>query len=158
MRPSHLVAVVVVLVGGALLLYRTPITDTRSSAPTEQKGEFAGVSLNLEFATTTKTREKGLGGRNSIPDDYGMLFSFPDEGMYGFWMKDTLIPLDIFWLDTKGRVVYVAADVDPSSYPYVFYPPVPAQYVLETRAGFARIHQIRTGIPLRLQNWPTVSE
>ncbi len=122
------------------------------------RGEFGGVSLRIEFATTTAAREKGLGGRKSIPNDYGMLFVFPWDGYYGFWMKDTLIPLDMFWLDDKGQVVSMAQNVATSTYPGVFYPSVPARYVLETAAGFAQAHGIATGTPFVLQNWPSVSE
>lgn len=114
--------------------------------------------MKVEFATTTIAREKGLGGRKSIPDNYGMLFVFPKDDYYGFWMKDTLVPLDMFWLDDKGHVISVAEDVEPSTYPNVFYPLAPARYVLETVAGFARRHGIATGTPLILQNWPSVSE
>lgn len=138
----------------ALFFYRTP------PSPTEHlpRGEFGGVSLRIEFATTSAAREKGLGGRKVIPSDYGMLFVFPKDDYYGFWMKDTLVPLDMFWLDDKGQVVYTAQDVATSSYPNVFYPPVPARYVLETVAGFAAAHGIATGTPLMLQSWPSVSE
>ena len=82
----------------------------------------------------------------------------PQDGLYGFWMKDTLVPLDIFWLDAKGQVVSIARDVATSSYPNVFYPSAPARYVLETAAGFARDHTIATGTPLLLKNIPSVSE
>ena len=122
------------------------------------RGEFGGVSLRIEFATTTATREKGLGGRQSIPGDYGMLFVFPSDGYYGFWMKDTLVPLDMFWLNDKGQVVSIAQDVATSTYPEVFYPSTAARYVLETAAGFAHAHAIATGTPFILQNWPSVSE
>lgn len=120
--------------------------------------EFGGVSLNIEYATTKVDREKGLGGRESIPSDYGMLFVFQKDDRYGFWMKDTLIPLDIFWLDNKGQVVSIAQNVATSSYPNVFYPSIPARYVLETSAGFAGAHGIATGTPLQLKNFPSVSE
>ena len=120
--------------------------------------EFGGVSLRIDYATTTATRERGLGGRTSIPSDYGMLFVFAKSDFYGFWMKDTLVPLDMFWLDDKGQVVSIAEDVVPASYPHVFYPSTPARYVLETVAGFARAHGIATGTPLLLKNFPTVSE
>jgi uncharacterized membrane protein (UPF0127 family) len=73
-------------------------------------------------------------------------------------MKDTLMPLDIFWLDAEGHVVSLREDVATSSYPNVFYPSAPARYVLETVAGFAREHDIKTGTPLQLKNFPTVSE
>jgi len=120
--------------------------------------EFGGVSLNIDYATTPGTRGRGLGGRTSVPDDYGMLFVFPEDGLYGFWMKDTLVPLDIFWLDSKGQVVSIAQDVATSSYPNVFYPTAPARYVLETATGFARAHSIATDTPLRLKYFPIVSE
>ena len=87
-----------------------------------------------------------------------MLFVFAKPDYYGFWMKDTLIPLDMFWLDDKGQVVSMALDVATSSYPAVFYPTEPALYVLETNAGFARAHGIATGTPLLLRNFPHVSE
>src|SRR3989344_4976196 len=101
-------------------LYRTPSSTA----------EFGGVSLRIEYATTESVRERGLGGRASIPDNYGMLFVFPKEDSYGFWMKDMLAPIDIFWLNDKGQVVSIAEDVATSSYPSVFYPSAPARYVL----------------------------
>ena len=85
-----------------------------------------------------------------------MLFAFPRDALYGFWMKDTLVPLDIFWLDEEGRVVSMALEVATSSYPDVFYPSAPARYVLETVAGFARAHSIATGTVLLLKKFPSV--
>src|SRR3989344_3255823 len=73
-------------------------------------GKFGGVSLRIEYATTEIERERGLGGRESIPNDYGMLFVFPKDDVYGIWMKDTLVPLDIFWLDAQGQVVSMKMD------------------------------------------------
>ncbi len=125
-----------------LFAYRTQTPPTLSAA------EFGGVSLRIEYATTPESRERGLGGRTEIQDDYGMLFVFPKNDYYGFWMKDMLMPLDIFWLDAQGHVVSMALDVATSTYPNVFYPSIPAQYVLETAAGFAREHSIATGTPL----------
>ena len=87
-----------------------------------------------------------------------MLFVFANDDKYGFWMKDMLVPLDIFWLDSDGHVVSIIKDVATSTYPNVFYPPEPARYVLETAAGFARAHAIKTGTLLRLKNVPSVSE
>jgi uncharacterized membrane protein (UPF0127 family) len=144
----------IAVIGAALLFYKT------SSSPAEPAvtGEFGGVSLKIDYATTSAARERGLGGRTNIPDDYGMLFVFPKDDVYGFWMKDTLVPLDIFWLDAQGHVVSMAQDVATSSYPNVFYPTAPARYVLETAAGFARAHSVATGTPFRLKNFPSVTE
>ncbi|MHB8660811.1 MAG: DUF192 domain-containing protein [Minisyncoccota bacterium] len=154
-RNSVLYAVIIVIgLAVGFVIYRTSSTETY--APPE--ASFGGVSLNVEYATTEASRERGLGGRKSIPSDYGMLFVFPKDDYYGFWMKDTLVPLDMFWLDDKGQVVYIARDVATSTYPNVFYPSAPARYVLETAAGFAQAHAIATGTPLLLKNFPSVSQ
>lgn len=120
--------------------------------------EFGGVSLNIEYATTSAALELGLGGRTRIPDDYGMLFVFPRDDKYGFWMKDMLVPIDIFWINAQGHVVFIAQNVATSTYPSIFYPTIPARYVLETTAGFARVHGIATGTPLQLKYFPSVTE
>ncbi len=127
-------------------------------ASSHPAASFGGVSLRIDYATMPEARERGLGGRESIPSDYGMLFVFPRDDQYGFWMKDTFVPLDMFWLDAQGHVVYIAQDVATSSYPNVFYPSTPARYVLETAAGFARAHSIATGTPLLLKNLPVVTQ
>lgn len=144
-----LLAAAVVVV--AVFLYRT-------EPPVEQTVEFGGVSLRVEYATTEIERERGLSGRDSIPNDYGMLFVFQKDGTYGFWMKDMLAPIDIFWLNSKGQVVSITSDVATSTYPNVLYPTEPVRYVLEITAGFAREHNIATGTPLLLKNFPTVSQ
>jgi len=146
------IGILVIVVAGlaAIFLYKT-------SQPVAT-AEFGGVSLRIEYATTTTEREKGLGGRTNIPDDYGMLFIFPKDDRYGFWMKDMFVPIDIFWLNDKGQVISMAHNVATSSYPDVFYPIAPALYVLETSAGFADEHNIATGTPLLLKNFPIVSQ
>jgi uncharacterized protein len=149
-KPLSIFLLLALLLIGALV-YRTH----KLSLATAQ---FGGVSLRIEYATTPAEREKGLSGRKDIPDNYGMLFVFPQSDRYGFWMKETLIPLDIFWINDKGQVVSIAADVATSSYPSVFYPSEPAMYVLETKSGFAREHGIRNGELLRLKTFPSVSK
>ncbi len=127
-----------------------------SHATTFPEATFGGVSLRLELATTSEAQELGLGRRVSIDRDYGMLFVFQKADRYGFWMKDTRIPLDIFWLDDKGHVIWIEQEVSPSTYPHVFYPPAPVHYVLETASGFAREHHIATTTLLKLINFPSV--
>lgn len=147
-----MVCIGMVAVVGALLFYKTFQSEELPTAT------FGDTTLHIEYATTTASRERGLGGRASIPSDYGMFFVFAKADRYGFWMKDTLVPLDIFWLDDKGHVVYIATNVATSSYPNVFYPSAPAKYVLETQAGFASLHHVQIGSSIRLKNVPIVSE
>ena len=138
-----------------LFIYRTTAPPAEPAANT---AEFGGVSLSVDYATTTAARELGLGGRTDVPADYGMLFVFPTDDTYGFWMNDMLVPIDIFWLDAKGQVISVTPEISPETYPSVFYPPEPVRYVLETAAGFARTNSIVAGTSLLLKKFPTVSE
>lgn len=158
MRYVSIGLLMIVLAATAGFFYRTSPEVLSDISEHAQTAEFGGVSLRIEYATTSSAREKGLGGRKSVAQDEAMLFAFPKDALHGFWMKDTLVPLDIFWLDSKGQVVYIAAEVATSSYPDVLYPTAPARYVLETAAGFARERGIATGTPLRLKNFPNVSE
>lgn len=165
----HLYAglLVVVIIGGVFLFAsRTPSSPASgfqeegagSVEQMQSAAEFGGVSLRIEYATTTEAREFGLGGRESIAPDEAMLFVFSEDDYWGFWMNDMLISLDIFWLDAQGQVVSIEENVAPETYPDVFYPEVPARYVLETATGFAREHNIEIGTPLLLKNFPSVTE
>ncbi len=149
---GFLVAILVFL--AYLASYRTSVVPIQI-LPT---AEFGGVSLIIEYATTTEARERGLSGRETVAQNQAMLFVFPRDGYYGFWMKDTLVPLDIFWLDSQGQVVSIKENVQPASYPDVFYPSAPARYVLETISGFAREHLVATGTSLLLKSFPIVSK
>lgn len=92
---------------------------------------------NIEIAATEEARSAGLSGKE-VPEEYGMLFVFEREGLYGFWMKDTLVPLDVVWLSERGEVLGIIHDAAPDSYPLAFYPPSPVRYVLEVRGGTAK--------------------
>ena len=145
----------IVLTAGFFLFgYKTSLPPVEPAVT----AEFGGVSLRIDYATTPAEREKGLGDRTSVPADYGMLFVFLKDDKYGFWMKDMLVPIDIFWLNAQGQVVSIAEDVTISTYPSVFYPNMPARYVLETAAGFAQAYSVATGTPLLLKFFPTVTE
>ena len=150
-RPLIVGLVLLAAIGLFVYVYRTPATPL---PPGWTTAEFGGVSLKLELATTTAAQEQGLGGRTSLPPDYGMLFVFSQDGEYGFWMKDTLVPLDMYWLDAQGHVVWMEENVATDTYPTAFYPESPARYVLETAAGFGAAHNIATGTQLGLHNSP----
>ena len=98
-----------------------------------------GSSITAELAKTDEERARGLMFRERIRPDQGMLFVFEEEGLHGFWMKNTLVALDILWLGRDRRIVHIAADVPPcKADPCPTYgPDVPAAYVLELKAGEA---------------------
>lgn len=91
-------------------------------------------SIEAEVASTTALLEKGLGGRASLAEDTGMLFLLGNTKIQGFWMKDMNFSLDIVWLDAEKRIIQIDSDVATSTYPDVYSPSSPADYVLEVNA------------------------
>lgn len=98
------------------------------------------VEFESEVVKNPAARAKGLGGRSDLCPQCGMLFIFEADGNHAFWMKDTLIPLDIIWLDKNWQVVDFVAFAQPQAgrpdeeLP-VYRPKTPARYVLELPGG-----------------------
>ena len=70
--------------------------------------------IEAEVASNSGDRATGLMHRPSMPAQRGMLFVFPEAGVQCFWMKNTLIPLSIAFIDDSGRIVQIA-DMQPQS-------------------------------------------
>ena len=91
----------------------------------------------VEIADTEPERAKGLMHRKSLDQDKGMLFVFPGEYMSrGFWMKDTLIPLDLIFMDDQGRISHIHTNARPLD-ETVIPSNGPTAGVLEVNAGEA---------------------
>jgi uncharacterized membrane protein (UPF0127 family) len=117
-----------------------------------------GYTVSVEIAADDETRAQGLMYRDQVRQGWGMLFLFAKTGDYPFWMKNTLIPLDMVWIDEGHKVVAVAKDVPPcKADPCPSYPPnAPARYVLELGAGEAQKHRIVKGATLQFQGTENV--
>ncbi len=111
-----------------------------------------GFIVKAELAVTPEETEKGLMYRTELPEGSGMLFVFDaDEPRY-FWMKNTLIDLDIIFITSDLKVFSFAANV-PHSYVYTPDNQVATaggfgQYVLELPAGSVKKHDIKEGSAL----------
>lgn len=129
-----------------------------AALPAAEPACFApdGTQVRLELALSGQERTLGLMYRDSLPADQGMLFIFDQDGVYPFWMKNTIIPLDLIWLDSKGGVVEVRAGVQPCHRdPCPSYSPAKeGRAVLEVNAGMAAKHRIVAGAVLRFENVP----
>ncbi len=101
--------------------------------------------IDVVLADTPSERTKGLGGRESLPQNQGMLFAFEVPSEYCFWMQDMKFPLDIVWLDSGKTVIHVEENVPEDSYPKTYCPDQKAKYVLEVNAGQAMALGIREG-------------
>jgi len=112
-----------------------------------------GQQFTAELATDEAAREHGLMMRSVLTADHGMLFVFPDTAPRGFWMKHTLIPLDILYFDAERKLVSSQQDVPPCKIdPCPIYPSAkPARYVLELSAGTAKRIDVREGDTLAIE-------
>ena len=105
-------------------------------------------ALRVQVASTSSEQAQGLGDRDSLSADQGMLFPFRYPGDYGFWMKDMHFSLDMVWISSNKKVVGITPNISPDSYPTVFYPPLAISYVLELNAGAAKEFGIATDTQL----------
>jgi uncharacterized membrane protein (UPF0127 family) len=110
----------------------------------------------LELALTPEDQAQGLMFRESLPDRTGMLFVFQESATHHFWMKNTMIPLDMIWMDETGRVAFVSAQTPPcKADPCPTYGPDSAvSQVLEIAGGMAEKEAIRVGSVLKLIDTP----
>jgi uncharacterized membrane protein (UPF0127 family) len=134
----------------------TATTTADAAAPRIILPDHSAVIV--EVASDDPTREQGLMYRDHMADDRGMIFLFPQAGEYPFWMKNTLIPLDMIWMDADHRIVHIAHDVPPcKADPCPNYPPnAKASSVLELAAGVAAKHHLRDGDVLRFEGMDAV--
>jgi uncharacterized membrane protein (UPF0127 family) len=108
--------------------------------------------VQVELADTPEKRERGLMFRKELDDGKGMLFLFDEEGEHSFWMKDTLIPLDLIFVDSSGRVTGIVARARPLT----LEPRSggPSRMVLEVPGGWAAAHGVQVGDRLRVEGIP----
>lgn len=113
----------------------------------EAKVCFKNNCFSVELAKTAEAQGRGLAGRQSLDKNKGMLFIFEQEGIYPFWMKNTLIPLDIIWIDKDRKVVFINKNSRPCG--VTDCPRINsenrAKYILEINAGISEELGLKIG-------------
>jgi hypothetical protein len=107
-------------------------------------GDNRRLSVDVEVVHTLPERERGLMFRKTLAPETGMLFIFDDDQDHMFWMKNTLIPLDMIFISQEGVVEGIVRDAAPET-------ETPrsvnhaSRYVLEVNAGWAALKGVETG-------------
>ncbi len=143
--------------GIAVLLVAAVLPASAQSKLPRGRASFPdGTVVSVEIADTEPVRQRGLMFREQLGPNEGMVFVFPEPGYYPFWMKNTLIPLDMLWLDAQSRIVSIARSVPPcKADPCPTYPPgATASYVIEVVSGFARQHGLKVGDQVKMDGVP----
>jgi uncharacterized membrane protein (UPF0127 family) len=107
------------------------------------------IKLTVEVASTDEQRQQGLMFREQLGEAEGMIFLFASERYNSFWMRNTLIPLDMYFIDSEWNVVGVVENAVPLTDEPRQVRRM-SQYVLEVQAGFARRHGIGEGAKVTL--------
>ena len=127
-----------------------PVTAFPVARPKAIDLRIGSQTFHLEVAATPPEQQRGLMYRTSMPADHGMIFIFPGEVENGFWMKNTLIPLDILYVNEAGRVVSVQlmkpGEWDAERNDYRSFPPGgPYKFAIELNAGTGAIVGVKAG-------------
>ncbi len=106
-----------------------------------------GKCISIEVADSADEREQGLMFRRNLSPGTGVLFVFESPGQHGFWMKNTLIPLDIIWMDAQGIIVGIFENAQPCGTEYcpIMAPELNASLAVEVNAGMVQENRIQEG-------------
>jgi hypothetical protein len=110
-------------------------------------------AVAVEVARTAAEHERGLMFRRELAEDAGMIFVFRESARRAFWMKNTLLPLDMLCIDDAGVVAGIVREAEPLT----LTPRdagVACRFVLEVRGGWATRHGVEPGARVRLENVP----
>lgn len=159
------VIVVIVLFAGYLITQPgkdavSPITVPASSTQspqtttnqTQAKGEVtfldiqgtAKAKVTVEIADNEQSRALGLMYRPAMGRSYGMLFVFDSANVQSFWMKNTILSLDMIFVSAEGEIVTIHKNTTPYS-DRAYVSAKPSLYVVEVNAGFSDEHKLREG-------------
>jgi uncharacterized protein len=133
------------------------VTAQNWSGPPLDRGQlvlhdaFGGAHpVEVEIADTAPSRTRGMMWRTSVPSGTGMLFIFPEEQVQKFWMRNTLVPLDMLFVDKSGQVVGIVAQAEPQTLDQRTVGR-PSLYVLEVAGGWAEKTGIAPGTRVELK-------
>ncbi|MDX1389091.1 MAG: DUF192 domain-containing protein [Acidobacteriota bacterium] len=117
--------------------------DTPSEVGETFPIRVAGIEIQVEIADDEAERSKGLMFRESLPENGGMLFVYESARPLGFWMRNTLIPLDIAYIDEQGRIVDIQS-MEPGD-ETTHWSSSDAMYALEMNIGWFEENQVTVG-------------
>lgn len=137
------------LAAAAVFLLAPPaFAQTCEANALELRDNGASARFEIELAITPAEQAKGLMYRESMPQFSGMLFIYDQPRSVSFWMKNTLIPLDMLFIDSRGVVQRIQENAEPLS-----TVPIPGganiQYVLEINGGVSSMLGFGVGAEIR---------
>lgn len=133
-----IVAAIAILVAAVLLVNRVIRTDYKHA-------KIGDATYMLEVADTQDKQQNGLSGRDGLSANTGMLFDFKRDGDWRMWMLQMRFAIDIAWLNSDGKIIYIKHSAQPAEFPEKYYADRPSRFVIEVAAGTFKQHGIAAG-------------
>lgn len=135
------------------MTHKTSVTDCAFKIPSSELSTGRsfnsyvdrGECIRLGRVSTPQDLAQGLSGRESMPQDEGLLFEFGSLGKQCMWMKDMRFNLDMIWLDKSKTINHIESDLSPRSYPKPYCGNGDAAYVIEVNGGVAKAAKLKIG-------------
>jgi uncharacterized membrane protein (UPF0127 family) len=109
--------------------------------------------VSVEIVATEAKIQRGLMFREHLPPDQGMLFLMDEDKPWAFWMRNTLIPLDMIFIGKDMKVAGVVENAEPRT-ETLREVKAPSLYVLEVNGGYCAAHKVSAGAPVRFEAVP----
>ncbi len=145
MNKLHIISIALIILISLLIIHYNNSDNSKLNDIKEVC--FKETCFQVEIADTPELRQQGLMFREQLDKNNGMLFIFDEEGIYPFWMKNTLTSLDIIWMNENKEIVYIEYNVQPCKEKVCpnYNPNTEARYVLEINAGLSDEFNITLG-------------
>ena len=158
---ARLVSGIVLLIGGMSMACKSDgpkvgSATARANVPATAVIDTGArkLTFRIELALTPEEQARGLMYRSRLETDAGMLFVSREPRPQSFWMKNTLIPLDMIFIGGDRRIVGIVENAEPETETARFVG-VPSQYVLEIGGGLSSRLGIRAGQRVDFEGVPT---
>ena len=141
--------VMAVLVFACVIIPNVRAMETFPVAPLTIETKVGAHKFTVEVSTTRKQLAQGLMFRRKMAADAGMVFAYKHTGQISMWMKNTLIPLDMLFIDSAGKITKIVARTTPMSQE-IIASDGPVRAVLELNSGMTSRLSIKTGDWIKL--------
>lgn len=142
---------------GCVLAFSATAQSSAIAVVHVMRNDHRVTELNVEVADTLQEKLQGLMFRESLPERHGMLFTYNPPEHARMWMKNTLIPLDILFIDPEQNIIYIHHNAEPKSLTPIG-PDALTASVIEINGGEAKAADIRVGDHILIERKPAKSE
>lgn len=146
--------ILMIIAGVVFFQFRSDGILGESTDKPSSTAAINGHTFNIEVATTSAAQQLGLSGRDSLPEDQGLLFVFENKDYHTFWMKNMKFPIDIIFIkdDIVSSIVKNAAPPEsPGADLDLYRPNEPINRVLEINAGLSDEYEIKEGDKIEIK-------